>query len=457
MSDLKVTLIGAGSRSFGPATVRDVLLSEPLRDRLDELALMDVAEQHLADSVDYARWVKAELDHPAAVMATTDLDAALEAADFAVAAIEVGRFRYWTQDFHVPRRHGFRQVFGENGGPGGIFHALRNMGPMVEIGRRMEELCPEAVLLNYTNPEHKLCEALTRLTSTQTVGLCHGVFMGLEQIARILDMPQSRLDAAACGMNHFTWFERLRDRETGEDLYPRLREAEREGDWLHDWHEMALARVLFRRFGLWPSPAPNHYGEYIRWAEEFVADELQFFYDPADGHPWETGDIPEFVYSLSGNPHERPWHATESETVRVSEEEVPLDARRSALEPSAELAVPIMEGLACGERRELAAINVPNRGAIPNLPDDMVVEVPGVADEAGLRACPMEPLPEAIAAMLRVQASIHALIVEAFAEQSRAKLLQAVLLDPTVDGYRRAVEMVDEMCRLQADILPPLR
>jgi alpha-galactosidase len=338
-------------------------------------------------------------------------------------------------------------VFGENGGAGGIFHALRNMGPMVEIGRRMQELCPDAVLLNFTNPEHKLCEALTRLTSTQTVGLCHGVFMGLEQIARMLDMPEDRLDAAACGMNHFTWFQRIRDRQTGEDLYPRLREAEREGDWLHDWHEIGMARILFRRFGLWPSPAANHYGEYIRWAEEFVADELQFFYDPADGHPWETGQIPEFVYSLTGEPTKRPWTGEPSE---------PPDPRDARLEPSGELAVPIVEGLACGERRELAAINVPNQGAIPNLPDEMVVEVPGVADADGLRACRMEPLPEAIAAMLRVQASIHKLIVEAFAEQSKDKLIQAVLLDPTVDGYRRAVEMVDEMCRLQADILPPL-
>ncbi len=448
MADVKVALIGAGSRSFGPGTVRDVLLSEPLRERGVELALMDISKKHLADSADYARRAAERLDHPARITATTDLCETLDGADFAVAAIEVDRFLYWAMDFHVPRSHGFRQVFGENGGPGGIFHALRNMGPMVEIGRAMEQLCPEAVLLNFTNPEHKLCEALTRLSSTPTVGLCHGYFMGREQLARILAVEPEELDAVACGMNHFTWFQSIRDRASGEDLYPRLREAEREGEWLHDWHEIALARVLLRRFGLWPSPAANHYGEYIGWAEEFVADEMQFFYDPAEGQPWETGEVPEFVYSLSQGPHQRSWRRP-ADATPVEDDETPL-------KPSGELAVPIMEALACGLERDLPAVNVPNKGTIPNLPDDMVVEVPATGDAEGLHPVQCEPLPEPIAAMLRVQASIHRLIVEAFAEGSRDKLIQAVLLDPVVDGYRRAVEMVDEMLRLQADILPPL-
>lgn len=447
MNDVKIVLVGAGSTSFGPGTVRDVLLSEPLKECALELALMDIVGKHLDDTADYARWVKEQLDHDVQITATTDLRAALDGADFAVTAIEVNRYLYWSQDFHVPRKHGFRQVFGENGGPGGIFHALRNMGPMVEIARTMEELCPNAMLLNFTNPEHKLCEAVTRLTDIETVGLCHGVFMGQEQIAALLAMAVEDLDTVACGMNHFTWFQQIKDRRTGQDLYPRLREVEREGDWLSDWHEMGMARILFRRFGLWPSPAPNHYGEYIRWADEFVASELQYFYDPADGHPWETGAVPEFVYSLTGNPSDRPWRPTE---------QTAPDLREAPLQQSGELGVPIIEALACGLGRDLAAVNVPNRGAIPNLPDDMVVEVPAVADADGLHACQVEPLPEAIAAMLRLQGSIHKLIVEAFAERSRDKLIQAVLLDPTVDSYRRAIQMVDEMCHLQADILPPL-
>ena len=365
-------------------------------------------------------------------------------------SVTQNRWDLWEQDYRVPMSFGFNQAYGENGGPGALFHALRNIHLCMPIWRDVERLCPDTMVFNFTNPESKLCEALTRLTSVTAVGLCHGVFMGQEQIARILGMPQERIETAACGINHFTWFQTVQDRETGEDLYPRLREAEREADMLSDWHEIGMARILLRRFGLWPAPAANHFGEYIGWANEFIADELQYFYDAADGDPWERGEVPEFVYSLSHDPTRRPLRA------EPAEQSVPDDPRGTELTPSGELAVPIMEALACGVEHELAAINVPNNGAIPNLPDDMVVEVPGVADADGLQARQCEPLPEAIAALLRVQGSIHQLIVEAFAEQSRDKLLQAVLLDPTVDSYRGAVAMTDEMLRLQADILPPI-
>ena len=446
MKRVKIALIGAGSRSFGPGSVRDVLLSEPLAERGVELVLMDKVAEYLVDIERYARHVNEQTGRGVKIVATTDLEVALKDADFVVTAIEVNRYLYWAQDFHIPRQYGFRQPYGENGGPGGLFHALRNMGPTIEIARAMERLCPEAPVLNYTNPEHKLCEAISRLTSIEAVGLCHGVFMGQQQIAHILDLPVEALDTSACGINHFTWFQKIRDRRTGEDLYPRLRQAEREGDWLSDWHEIGLARVLLRRFGLWPSPAANHYGEYIRWADEFVAGELQYFYDPADGHPWETGVIPEFVYSLSGDKTTRPWRPPETTTSQRLED--------APLKPSGELAVPIMEALACGVTRDLDAINVPNRGAIPNLPEDMVVEIPAVADAEGIHRCQMEPLPEGIAAMLRLQGSIHQLLVEAFAERSKSKLIQALLLDPTVDSYRRAVGLVEEMLRLQRDLLP---
>ncbi|MDW8104304.1 MAG: alpha-galactosidase [Armatimonadota bacterium] len=447
MSPIKIALVGAGSRSFGPATVRDVLLSKPLTEAGVHLVLMDKVAERLVDVERYCHHVIEHLGVRATVEATTDLRQALDRARFVVCAVEVNRFLYWCQDFHIPRRYGFRQVFGENGGPGGLFHALRNMVSVVEIARTMEQLCPDAWLINYSNPEHKLCEAVSRLTSIQVVGLCHGFFMGLEQIARILEIPAEEIEATACGINHFTWFQTIRHRRTGEDLYPLLRQKEREGDWLSDWHEIGLGRILLRRFGLYPSPAANHYGEYIRWADEFVCSQLQFFYDPADGQPWQTGRLPEFIYSLTGDPTHRPWK---------SEPVSPPPLEDAPLQPSGELAAPIMESIACGVPHELPAVNVPNRGAIPNLPDETVVEVPARSDASGIHPLQMEPLPEGIAAMLRLQASIHQLLVEAFAEQSKDKLIQAVLLEPTVDSYRNAVQMVDEMLELQREVLPPL-
>lgn len=450
MEPVKIALIGAGSRSFGPATVRDVLLSEVLAERGVDLRLMDIVSEHLTEIEAYAQRLVDRLGRRASISPTTSLDAALDGANFVVAAIEVNRYMLWAQDFHIPRKYGFRQVYGENGGPGGLFHALRNMGPTVAIASAMERLCPGAPLLNFTNPEHKLCEAVCRLTSVNAVGLCHGVFMGLEQVARILGMPTERIEGRACGINHFTWFQTLRDRETGEDLYPRLRAMEREGHELCDWHEIGLGRILFRRFGLWPSPAANHYGEYVRWADEFVASQVQYYYDPMRGHPWETGVVPEFIYSLSADVTQRPWRREQSEQVA----EHPGTQDEATLRPSGELAVPIMEAMTDGSPRFLEAVNVPNRGAIPNLPPDMVVELPAVADGRGVRAEQMGPLPEGIVGLLAVQASIQKLLVQAFAERSKDKLLQAILLDPTVDSYRQAVGMMEEMLQLQRAYLP---
>lgn len=449
---MKVALIGAGSSSFAGATLRDLYLSTPVTDSGLEVALMDVRQEALTESAAYADYLANRLNRRVRVTSTTSLDQALTGADFVVCAIEVKRYHYWMQDFHVPRRFGFRQPYGENGGPGGIFHALRNIKPMMEIARAMERLCPNAPLLNFTNPEHKVCQAVCDLTAIQAVGLCHGVFMGHEQLAMMLDVPMEHLETRACGINHFTFFQVVRDRRTGEDLYPRLRIAEREAPWLSHWGTIGLGRILFRRFGLWPSPAANHYGEYIAWADEFVPPEAQFASDPADGDPWRAANQPQFVYELTGREFAQPWRPEKKAAAPP-----PPPAPDSPIQPSGELAVPVMEALGCGIQRELDAVNVPNRGYIPNLPDGLVVEVPAVGDRKGLRPCQMSPLPEAPAAMMRTQASIHKLIVEAYAKQSKEALLQAILLEPTVDSYHRAVAMMEEMLRLQADILPVMK
>ena len=451
---MKIAIVGAGSKSFGAGTIRDILLSDTLTKGGVDITLMDIVPQHLEANLSYARRLADHLGREARVTGTTDLDAALDGAGAVVTAIEVNRYFYWAQDFHIPRKHGFNQIYGENGGPGGLFHALRNMGPTLRVARRMEQLCPKALLLNFTNPEAKLCEAITRQTQIQTLGLCHGVFGGQHQIATFLGMPEEELEMSACGINHFTWFQTVKSSKTGEDLYPLLKARERQADPLAQWDEHALSRACLRVFGLWPSPGTNHIGEYIRWADElFAAQKMQYFYDPADGNPWETGMIPRFVYSLGGHPADVPLFP-EAAAPAPPPEALP---DKEALRPSRELCVPIIEALLFGVPHELAAVNTPNRGAIPGLPDETVVEVPADADAKGLRPWRMPALPEAVLAMIRTQASIQQLLVEAFVEASRRKLLQAVLLDPTVNSYHNAVSMINEMCELQKDLLPPLK
>jgi alpha-galactosidase len=451
----KIALVGAGSRSFGSSTIRDLYLSDSLNDGGVELVLMDIIPAHLPEQEKYARSVAEQLGRHCRISCTTDLDTALRGADYVVTAIEVDRYLHWSQDFHIPRQHGFKQIYGENGGPGGLFHTLRNMGPTLHIADRMEELCPGAVLLNFTNPESKLCQAVSARSQVKAFGLCHGVFMGRNQIAAFLGVPADDLSTAACGMNHFSWFQTVCEKSTGRDLYPLLRERERQADPLAQWDEIALSRMCLRTFGLWPSPGANHIGEYVRWAHEYLASSaLQYYYDPADGHPWETGNASRFVYSLAQDPTDTPlFPEGNAPEEGPSEHDVAVDGE---FEASGELAVPIMETVTCGVAHEFGAVVVPNRGAIPGIDDDIVVEVPAVSVGNEIQSMQMSRLPEAVTAMLRLQGSIQKLLVEAFEEKSRRTLLQALLLDPTAGSYRNAVALINQMCELQKDVLPTL-
>lgn len=457
-SKLKITIIGAGSVCFCPATLSDILLNERINSVPLSVALMDIDERALRVSEAFAREAVAFSKRSVNLSATTSLEKALEDADFVITAIEVDRYHYWSMDFHIPRRYGFRQVYGENGGPGGMFHALRNLPPMLHIARTMERICPDAWLLNYTNPEAKLVEAICRLTKIKTVGLCHGEGMGREQLSQILCIPERELNTEVVGLNHFGWFTKIERRESGEDLYPLLRRREAEMDYLAHWDELALSRLMLRTYGLYPYPGANHIGEYIAWSDQLLASQkLQYFFDPVCDDPWHGGTTPEFVYSFSGNPTARMLFREGDRASREEEDFLARFAIRDGkLSGSNEYGIPIAESIAFDIPRDIGALNVPNRGYAPNLPNGMVIELPAMVDSAGVhpKACPA--LPVAVASMIQTQGAIHQLLIEAYQEKSRNKLLQAMLLDPTVSNYNNAVALIDEMCERQADILPPL-
>jgi alpha-galactosidase len=446
MKNLKIALIGAGSRDFGPSMVRDIMVTETLFSFEVEVVLMDIVAAHLTEIAEYAQYAAKELKRKINISTTTDLKKALTGAHFVISAIEVERYKYWAMDFHIPRRYGFRQIYGENGGVGGIFHALRNIPPILHIAQTMEKVCPDALLLNFSNPEQKVVEALTRLTKIKVLGLCHGVFMGLDQIADILEMKKDDLWVSACGMNHFTFFQKIQDKKTGKDLYPLFREKEKAIDRLYDWHELALGRVLLNLYGLWPSPGTNHYGEYIQWADEFMASNMHWYYDPINGEPWKTNNIPEFIYTID----KTDVHTKVKSVVKTSLYDKPLVH-------SGETAIPIVEGLACNIKNEILAVVATNHGKMPQMPADAVVEVPAWASGNGIETVQMDALPESLVEMMRQQATINKLLVEAFVEKSKSKLLQVILLDPTVNSYQNAVIMLDEMLSLQKGILPEFK
>ena len=451
----KIVLIGAGSKEFGPATTRDVLLSDILAKGEVDFVLMDINPQELATHQAYAEDLAKQLNRNIQISNTTSLDDALQEADYVISAIELNRYYYWSQDFHTPRKYGFRQVYGENGGVGGLFHALRNFTPTLEITQKMEAICPDALLLNYTNPLTKLSELISRTSNVNFVGLCHGVFMGKKQIAAFLERDVHSIKAYASGLNHFTWFHSIED-VNGNDLYPELIERESKAHWLADWDEIALSRTLLRIYGLYPSPGTNHIGEYVRWSSNFLASQqLQYFYDPMNQQPWKEGEtVPTYLYNLNTNPTYTPFNPPEPIVAMYGDHH---EDESDEIKGSGELAIPIIEGLVHGEFHELGAINIPNSESyMPGFPKTAVVEVPATVGPDGLKPMTMPALPASIRGYLHVQTAINELLVEAYQEKSKKKLLQAALLDPMVDSYQNAVHCINEMCEMQKEVLPKM-
>ncbi|GLC79181.1 family 4 glycosyl hydrolase [Lacrimispora brassicae] len=451
---LKIAIIGAGSVSFCPTTVSDILRNPSIKTADLEIALMDINQEALDISSGFCQRLKEKCKNDTKIIATLDLREALTDADFVVTAIEKERYFYWSQDFHMPRKYGFRQVYGENGGPGGMFHTLRNLGPMLDIARLMEEVCPDAYLLNYTNPEAKLVGMISKATKIKVIGLCHGEQMGVDQVAKILGVGKDEIETQVSGLNHFGVITRIVDKKTGRDLYPELKEKERSMEKLEKWDELALSRVILRVYGVWVYPGANHIGEYMAWSDQFLASaQMQYFYDPMTEMPWkDKNDKPlDFIYSIAG----RNWENDISKTEKtdVFKEAFNVDNKFTT---NHEYGVPIIEAIAYNKHLRVGAVNVVNEGYVPNLPNGMVVEVPAVVDGTGVHPVQTDRIPTGIAAMISTQGTIADLIYEAYAEKDRKKLLQAILLDPTVSTYHNAVSLINEMWELQKDILPEM-
>lgn len=453
---IKVTLIGAGSVSFGPLTITDLVLSEKLNSVPLEICIMDIDKEALELSKQYGEDVIKHLNRDIKFTATTNLIEAVTDSDFVVTAIEVDRYHYWSMDFHIGRRYGSRQVYGENGGPGGMFHFLRNLEPMLVIARAIEEYSNDAYLINYTNPEAKLVDAISKLTKVKVVGVCHGFEMGASQLAELLEVKRSDLKIVGYGLNHFGFYTEIKDAKTGEDLYDKLKEEERKCNWLSKWDEIGLSRIMLRNYGLYPYPGTNHCGEYIAWADEFLASaKIQYFYDPMSEHPWETKKTPEFVYDFCSNPTGIPLREQFDGKMDQYKSQFRADEKKE-FRFSGEYGVVIIEAIAFNEETYIDSLNVLNNGKIKGLLYDMCVEGPCIVNGDGIHLLEQEALPTAVSAMINLQGTIHQLLIEAYTEKSRNKLLQAVLLDPTVGTYNNSVAMINEIFEMQKEMLPEM-
>ncbi len=444
-----ITMVGAGGMSFGPTMVSDLVHTRSLRGA--RMVLHDVDPDRLDRAYRFAVRCNAAAGAPVVIDRTTDPARAFTGADFVISSAEFRRFERWRQDYEVPLRHGATHVMGENGGPGAVFHSLRSIANTLRICADVERHAPDAFFVNLTNPMSRVTLAISRATGLRHVGMCHEMPLGLLRLCRRLGWKRSEITARASGINHFTFFTEIRNERTGEDLLPQVREfyARRffdypprtqrimkaidrnvVGGFVVEFNYMPLVVHLVREYGLVPCSVDSHIGEYLPFGRD-VAD---FVPAPIDFHEPVMRRL-EQVAS---------WAATTR---------LPLPLHRMGR--SDEEVMPLIAALWTGKARQILAVNVANRGFIPDVAEGAIVEVGATVDGDGIHPDTMAPLGEPLAGWVATQTAIQDLVVEAALTGDPEIAFEAVRADPTSppdpDACRR---MFDELRTLQADQLP---
>lgn len=412
MKHTKIVIIGAGSVCFGSAILSDIFLEKALHG--STLHLVDIDQVALNRALALAQAFNRHTGAGMKLEAHTKRRNALPGAEFVINCSVIERNTLWKQDFHVPKKWGIRHTLGENGGPGGLFFTLRTVPMILDIVRDMEALCPQAFFLNFSNPESRIILALGRYTKIRAIGLCHGVFMGRDLVARMLGRKPGSLSVQGAGLNHFQWLLSIRDKETGEDLYPELREK----DKTFDPDFAPLSRKLFRAFSYFPSCSDDHIGEYLPYGWEGGEEG----YDYADDEAYRLRQRDEIDAVIAGK--------------------APVE---SVMHPSGECATEVITGILYNKRNTIDAGVIYNQGAILNLDADAAVEVPVMLDSQGIHPVSVGALPGPIAKLLSTQVSIQQLAVEAAVNGSYELALQALLIDPVVNSTEAAQGLLDEL------------
>jgi alpha-galactosidase len=449
MLPTKIVVIGAGSASFGLNTLAALMRSQRLKG--SQLALVDRDAATLASVGGLAERLNREWGAELRITTHTHHAEALEGAAFVVLAIEVPpREGLWRQDYEIPLRYGVRQPYAENGGPGGFAHAARNIGPVIEIVRQMEQVCPDAWLINFTNPMVRICDAVHRYSRIKVVGLCHQILVGYTLVGMALaedlgfhippgitgshatpeEIPLrrqvarqalERIEIQAAGLNHFTWMLSVHDRQTGEDLYPLFA---RRWEGLPASFE-PLTRRVYRAFGLFPIPGDEHLCEYLPWAS-----------DPLT-RPWEKYQIDLYDWDVwdqsRGQGH--------AQIARLGSGTGSVDSLRDT---DSEGALEVIENIAGAGMHTHLAFNLANQGQISNLPGGAIVETPGIVSGAGVQALSVGSLPEPVAELCRRELAVVRLCVDAAVHGDRRAALQCLLLDPVVTDLDVACQILDD-------------
>lgn len=413
----KVAIIGAGSIVFCKTLMQDILATPGLEDT--EFALMAPSTARTSQVEAFAQRVIKDNKLPARVWKTTDRRKALEGADYVVATFQVGGVKGFEMDYKVPLNHGVDQCIGDTLGPGGIFRALRSIPVVVDMAHDIEEVCPDAHLLNYVNPMAMICWALGT-TKVKFVGLCHGVQTTMDLISGYVGVPKSEIDYLCAGINHMGWFLKLEHQ--GRDLYPTLRECFEKPEY---YANEKVRGEVFRQFGYFMTESTGHLSEYVPYFRKNKKALDLYCDEPAFGG--ETGAY----YN---------WCAYVAE--KYENKNILADEPTTLPPRSIEYGSYIIEALETGKQFRLNG-NVINKGMIANLPADCCAEGPMYVDRLGLHQTLVGNLPSQCAALNLTNINVQRLAVEAGLTGDPEKIVQACAMDPLTSATLTLKEIRD--------------
>ncbi len=429
---IKVAILGAGSTVFARRLMSDLLCTPGLEQGTFALVDIDPRRLELAHRIG-DRLVEAS-GRDWTVVAATDRLRLLAGCDYVINAIEVAGLRNVRPDYEIPLKYGVDQCVGDTIGPGGIFKMLRTGPAWLEILRDMERLCPQAVVMNYTNPMSALTLLALRATQLEIVGLCHSVQGTSRQLASYLGVPYEALRFRCAGINHLAWFIELTFQ--GEDMYPRLRQAARDPE-IYECDPVRFEVLL--HLGAFVTESSGHFSEYVpyfRKRPDLLARYMR------EGYRGESG------FYANNWPR---WRTEAEEAIQAQL----ADRSEMRLQRSSEYASFIVEAI---ETNRPAVIhgNVLNTGLIDNLPAGGCVEVPVLVDGGGVHPTHFGPLPPQLAALDASHMYVHELMVEAVLGQDREAAFHALVLDPLTAAVCSPAEiraMFEEMWEAEREDL----
>jgi len=467
----KISFIGAGSTVFAKNLLTDILGFPELAE--SEISLFDIDPERLRVSEVVANKVASALKAHPKIKSTTNRRQALAGADYVICMFQIGGYQPATEtDFEVPKKYGLRQTIADTLGIGGIMRGLRTIPVLLDVTHEMEELCPDAMFLNYVNPMAMNCWAISRASRIKTVGLCHSVFHTAKELAYDIHVPADEINYICAGINHMAFY--LRFERNDQDLYPLIRKVVEEGR-IPGWNRVRYE--IFKRLGYFVTESSEHFSEYVPWfIKREQPDLIEEFNIPLDEYitrckrqiaEWKTMRIaledpdPQALVRYERHLMEASYQRIAqkdpayADYIRHTWEEEQLHTQ-SGLRHSGEYGSLIIHSIETGQARVVYG-NVSNQGLISNLPQGCCVEVPCLVDKNGLQPTKIGALPPHLAALMQTNINVQALTVEATLMGKREHIYHATMLDPHTAAeldLSQIWSLVDDLIAAHGNWLP---